>query len=141
MKFASWACLAGLCWGTAALAQETDAAQRITLELNTVETVENTCQLTFLITNGHAQTIEQAVYETVLFDAGGQVRVITLFDFGTLPPALPRVRQFGIPQTSCEALGRLLINGASVCAGEGLPEAACTKDFTVRTRTSLEVIG
>jgi hypothetical protein len=130
-----------LVFGASAQAQETDAAQRISLELNTAQTVDNSCQLTFLITNGHAQSIDQAVYETVLFDSAGQVSVITLFDFGTLPPALPRVRQFGIPQVTCEGLGRVLINGASVCTGAGLPEAACTKDFTVTTRTAIEVIG
>ncbi len=130
-----------LVFGATAQAQETDAGQRISLELNTAQTVDNSCQLTFLITNGHAQSINQAVYETVLFDSAGQVSVITLFDFGTLPPALPRVRQFGIPQVTCEGLGRVLINGASVCTGAGLPEAACTKDFTVSTRTTIEVIG
>ena len=130
-----------LVFGASAQAQETDAAQRISLELNTAQTVDNSCQLTFLITNGHAQSIDQAVYETVLFDSAGQVSVITLLDFGTLPPALPRVRQFGIPQVTCEVLGRVLINGASVCTGAGLPEAACTKDFTVTTRTAIEVIG
>jgi hypothetical protein len=138
----SCACIAALLFSAAgAHAQETDASKRVTLELNAIQTVDNSCQLTFLITNGHAQSINQAVYETVLFDSAGQVSVITLFDFGTLPPALPRVRQFGIPQVTCEGLGRVLINGASICAGAGLPESACTKDFTVSTRTAIEVIG
>lgn len=141
MNCAPLACILSLALAPAVFAQETDAAQRMSIELNTAQTVENSCKLTFLITNGHAQTVDQAVYESVLFDSNGQVSVITLFDFGSLPPALPRVRQFVIPQLPCEGLSRVLINGASTCTGEGLPEAACTKGLTVSTRAPIEVIG
>ena len=76
-----------------------------------------------------------------MFDRAGQVNVITLFDFGELPAALPRVRQFVVPQVTCEGLSRLLINGASTCTGTGLPNAACTKGLSISTRTAIEVIG
>jgi len=63
---------------SAALAQETDISGRVSVELNAVETVETSCKLTFLITNGVAQAIDKVVYEAVLFDANGQVDRLTL---------------------------------------------------------------
>jgi hypothetical protein len=141
MKFAALALIISSLIPIGVHAQETDVVQRLSLELNTAETVEGACKLTFVVTNGHAQAVDQAVFEAVLFDANAQVKVITLFDFGTLPPALPRVRQFMIPQVICSDLGRVLINGASTCSGAGLPDAACSDGLTITTRTSIEVIG
>jgi len=141
MNYTALAIIAALFTASAASADETDAAGRISLELNTAETVEGSCKLTFLITNGYAQAVEQAIYETVLFDRAGQVNVITLFDMGALPPALPRVRQFVVPQVVCEDLGRVLINGTSTCTGADLPLDACAKGLTLSTRTDIDVIG
>ena len=141
MNYSALAFAAALCLTTGAAAGETDAQGGITLELNTAETVENACKLTFMITNGYDQAVEKAVYETVLFDRAGQVSVITLFDMGTLPPALPRVRQFMVPQVICEDLGRVLVNGSNTCTAEGLPADACVNGLTLTTRTDIKVIG
>ena len=81
----------------AGAAQETDIDGRVSVELNAAETIETSCKLTFLITNGLEQPIDTVVYEAVLFDADGQVNRLTLFDFGALPQARPRVRQFVVP--------------------------------------------
>ncbi|THH35148.1 hypothetical protein E4Z66_15095 [Aliishimia ponticola] len=124
-----------------AQAQETDLAGRISIELNAVQTVETSCTLTFLITNGLEAPLDKAVYEAVLFDTSGQVARLTLFDFGTLPPARPRVRQFALPGTTCEGLGRVLLNGAHICDGAGVAEGACDRGLVLSTRTDIEVLG
>ncbi len=85
--------------------------------------------------------IDKAVYETVLFDAAGQVDRLTLFDFADLPPAIPRVRQFSVPGMNCEGLSAILINGAETCEGADLPARACAAGLTVSTRTSIEMMG
>lgn len=123
-----------------ALAQE-NAGSRVTIELNAVETVEEGCRKSFVVQNGHDADIDSAVYEAVLFDAEGRVERLTLFDFGTLPAARPRVRQFVIPGTECAGFSRLLINGAETCSGEGLPDGACTEELRLESRTDLEVLG
>src|SRR6056297_4338438 len=91
---------------------ETDQGAHVALDLNAVQQTGDACRISFLIQNGHATDIAQATYEAVLFDSEGRVDRLTLFDFGALPSARPRVRQFVVPDLSCEALGRLLINGA-----------------------------
>jgi len=113
----------------------------VSIELNALEAVEDACRVSFVIQNGHDVDIEQAVYEAVLFDTDGRVDRLTLFDFGALPSARPCVRQFVIPGLACTALGRLLINGAETCAGQGVPEGACSEGLDLRTRTDVEVLG
>lgn len=122
-------------------AQESDIVGRLSIELNAAETVTDACKLSFLITNGMEVAIDKVVFETVLFDSDGQVERLTLFDFGTLPPARPRVRQFVIPQTTCAQLGRVLFNSASTCEGAGLEPSLCESGLLPSSRTSIEVLG
>lgn len=124
-----------------ASAEEVDITGSISVELNAAQTTNGACTLTFMITNGLSIPVEKVVYETVLFDKDGQVNRLTLFDFGTLPPARPRVRQFAVPQMTCDQLGRVLFNGAHACQGEGLDAKACESSFFPSSRTDIEVLG
>ncbi len=136
-------CLLAACLlpATPALTDETVIGAAVSLELNAVTSDEDSCTLTFMVINGHPTQIDKAVYETVLFDVGGQVDRLTLFDFGTLPPGRPRVRQFSIPGTSCEQLGQVLINGAHACTAPALSQDACESGLQLSTRTEIEVLG
>lgn len=111
----------------------------LSIELNAAQQQEQGCKLSFVLTNGHPDDISKAVFETVIFDAQGQVSRLTLFDFGTLPAGRPRVRQFVVPGTACEAIGRVLFNGADTC--ESTVSGACTKGLTLSSRTDIEVTG
>ena len=111
------------------------------IELNAVAQEAGACRLTFVAENGMGADIASLVLETVLFDREGQVLTLTLFDFADLPAGRPRVRQFDLPGTDCGALGRILLNDASVCEGEGLAAGACAAALRWRSRTGIEVLG
>lgn len=121
--------------------EETTLGAHVLVELNAARTSDGACALSFLVINGHSAPIEKAVYETVLFDSKGQVDRLTLFDFGTLPAGRPRVRQFSVAGLRCEALGRVLINGAHACVAPALAEDACDAGLELRSRTDVEVAG
>lgn len=125
----------------AAAADEADIGAAISVELNAAKTTGTACTLTFLVINGHPEAIDKLVYETVLFDTDGQVDRLTLFDFAALPPARPRVRQFSVPDTTCDALGMILINGANTCDSATLGPTACETGLIVSSRTDIEVQG
>lgn len=125
----------------AALADEAEIGKAVSIELNAMKEGDNSCALTFMIINGHDNAIDKVVYETVLFDGEGQVDRLTLFDFGTLPPGRPRVRQFSVGGMTCANLGQILINGSHTCDAGGLDEGACEKDLQLNSRTDVEVIG
>ncbi|GGX67021.1 hypothetical protein GCM10007385_40110 [Tateyamaria omphalii] len=125
----------------AGAAQETDVTGKVAVELNTVSDGEGACTLTFMVTNGHPVDIEKLVYETVLFDAAGSVDRLTLFDFGALPVGRPRVRQFAVPDLTCDGLGRVLFNGLHTCASDGLAQQDCAKGLLPSSRVEIEVLG
>ncbi|WP_299747888.1 hypothetical protein [uncultured Tateyamaria sp.] len=125
----------------AGAAQETDVTGKVAVELNTVSDGEGACTLTFMVTNGHPVDIDKLVYETVLFDAAGSVDRLTLFDFGALPVGRPRVRQFAVPELTCDGLGRVLFNGLHTCAAEGLAQSDCADGLLPSSRVEIEVLG
>jgi hypothetical protein len=125
----------------AALSAQDAETGSLTIELNAQEQVEAGCKLSFLARNGAGGDIAKAVYETVLFDGNGQVERLTLFDFGTLPAGKPRLRQFVVPGAQCDALGQILINGASTCEAGELGADACTRGLTLSSRTDVEMLG
>ncbi|MEP4194801.1 MAG: hypothetical protein ABJL99_04110 [Aliishimia sp.] len=135
------ACALSFVLSMTAHAQETDLTGKIAVELNAAQTTDTSCTLTFMITNGLKVQVDRVVYETVLFDTMGQVNRLTLFDFGTLPPARPRVRQFAVPDLTCDQLGRVLFNGANACEGTDLVDGICGTGLLPSSRTSIEVIG
>lgn len=139
-KLACALCLAAATVAGPSFSQDAQGAH-ISIELNALEPIEGACRISFLVQNGHPTDIEQAVYEAVLFDTEGRVDRLTLFDFGALPSARPRVRQFTLTGLACAGLGRLLVNGAETCTGDGLPAAACTDGLELRSRTDVEVLG
>ncbi len=132
---------ASVAFAQVAHAQDEVLEDAVLIELNATKSNADSCTLTFLILNGHASQIDKAVYETVLFNSGGQVDRLTLFDFGALPPGRPRVRQFSVPGIQCDAVGQVLINGAHTCEAAELDESACQDGLVLDTRTDIEVTG
>ncbi|RDC71016.1 hypothetical protein DLJ49_16575 [Rhodovulum sp. 12E13] len=116
-------------------------APALGLELNTVTEAEGACRLTFLAENALGADLDALVLEAVLFTTQGTVDRLTLFDFGALPAGRPRVRQFDVDGMSCDALGQVLVNGATECAGTGLAPGACIEALRLSSRTGVEVAG
>jgi len=138
--FRALLCLVAFLAGLPASAQDPTSG-RISLELNTLETVNGSCRLTFLLQNKLDTDIESLAVETVLFSRDNQVLLLTLFDFGTLPAQRMRVRQFQVPDTTCDMLGMVLINGASRCSGGDLTPQICEQAFDLRSRGDIALEG
>ncbi|WP_415918958.1 hypothetical protein [Tateyamaria sp. SN6-1] len=133
-------CLVGMFPVIVPKAQAQDAATgEIAIELNTATEGQGSCMLTFVVTSSKSGAIDELIYETVLFDTDGQVNRLTLFNFGDVPPALPRVRQFAVPDIACGDLGRVLFNGMNACSASD--PALCTGVMRPSTRTQIEVLG
>lgn len=125
---------------SAGLGQAQDRpAPALALELNTVETVGESCRLTFVARNGQEEDIVQLVLETVLFTDDGRVGDITLFDFGALPAGKARVRRFDMAGLSCERIGSVLVNGVETCATSAGGD--CGRPMTLASRTAIGLDG
>ena len=133
-------CICAICLSSQAIADDNKPIV-LDLELNTVSDIGSACRLTFVARNQTGTDIEQAVFETVTFDISGTVVSLSLFDFRTLPFDTPRVRQFDVPDITCDDLGHLLINGVSTCFVDGAQSALCNEALSVSSRTSVELLG
>ena len=122
-------------------AQEASAEQRLSVELNAADTVGESCRLSFFLRNLTEQDIDQFVVETVLFSKEGQVVLLTLFDFAEIPVGRPRVRQFQVPDTSCDSLGMVLVNGVDTCKMGGQDTGLCSSVLDVSHRTDIALEG
>jgi hypothetical protein len=136
-----FACLAVLALPGAGLAQIEDVEGRLLVELNAAQSLDGGCSLSFLVINGLPEAIDSLVLEAVLFDAGGQVDRLTLFDFGSLPATRPRVRQFVLPGMACESVGAVLINGTETCAAAGGAPLGCADALELRSRVEIDLLG
>lgn len=134
------AVLSSLGGASAAGAEDTPPQSGVQIELNALQDQGSACRLSFLAQNTHATDIEEAVYETVLFDQSGGVMTFTLFDFRDLPAGRPRVRQFDLPDIACADVGRVLINGASSCTADG-GNTLCETGLDLKSRTGVELLG
>ena len=128
-------------WGAAVSAQTPTPPGGIAMELNAADLLGEACRITFVVANQTTTLIDKAIYETVLFSKDGQVLMLTLFDFGTLPAAIPRVRQFHVSDTACNRIGMVLINGANTCTVNGKDAAACTVGFSTSSRIDIKLQG
>lgn len=111
------------------------------LELNTLQQVNTACRMVFMAENTLGGDLTGVSFETVLVNTDGVVNRLTVFDFKELPKDRPRVRQFDLDNTQCDTIGRVLINGAASCEGDGLKASDCIDKLSVSSRTEVEISG
>ena len=109
------------------------------LELNLLETNQNSCNMIFVVNNKVSFSLESLVLETVFFDDEGNVTLLTLFDYGEIPKLSMRVSQFEIPDKKCENIGKILINGIESCEFEK-NNIDCKNIIAFKNKTQIELI-
>lgn len=133
------AVLALACTTGPALAQDAKPADAPTLglELNKASDEGGACRATFVAVNDLGGTLDELTYEIVVFDRDGLVDRLVRFDFGAMAPGKTIVKRFDLPGLACAAVGRLLINDAAACKGEGIDPQACISALDATSRTSI----
>lgn len=109
-----------------ATAQETEAgAGAITLQLNSLRTIEQGCRVAFVLRNETGTDIEALSYEIAVFDSGGQLDRMLVLPFGALPQDKTRAMQFDLTETDCAGIGQVLVNTVAECSAAGGAEVDC----------------
>lgn len=116
---------------------EVEAASSLLLELNALQSSERGCRFTFLAANALGGDLASAAFEVVLFDKAGMINRLIIIDFKDLPEGKTKVRQFDFPGVDCSDVGRVLINDATECAGEGVEANACIRRLKAETLTDV----
>ncbi len=112
-------------------------APALSLELNAAQPSEKGCRLTFVVNNALGTDLSKTAFEIALFNEAGVVDRLTVLDFKDLPAGKTKVTRFDLAGADCGKLGRVLINSATECAGNGIEPAACMRALKTSTKTAI----
>lgn len=112
-------------------------AGSIRLELNALQKSEKGCRIAFVAENAMGKDIAKAAYEIALFTREGLVDRLLVLDFQDLPSEKTKVRRFDLAEADCDEIGRVLINDASACEGDGIEPGDCIARLEATSRGSV----
>ncbi|WP_462329210.1 Tat pathway signal sequence domain protein [Thiohalocapsa halophila] len=103
----------------AAASTETDAEppDAIEIELNKLEPAADACRPYLVFHNRGETALDALTLELVLFDADGFILRHFTLDAAPLAAGKTSVKLFEIPGVACSAIGRILLNQVTACAG------------------------
>lgn len=130
----------GLAAGAAAQDDTEEAAETgdVTLELNKLEQVDQTCRAYMLFKNDSGSDFEQFRLDLVLFDAEGVISRRIAIEAAPLETGRSMVKFFDFSEQQCEGIDRMLVNGVSPCADASGEREDCTDILNLTNRTEVE---
>lgn len=112
-------------WGAQA------AAEPVRIELNSLESTDTGCRVSFLIENKNPRALEALRAELAVFNRGGAVQRRMLVDLGPVRQAKTIVKSF-VTEQRCDDIGSMLVNDVSVCTP--LERDACLDALDLTSR-------
>jgi hypothetical protein len=91
------------------------ADEKILVELNSVETADNRCRVSFVIENKSDTVIETLKLDLVAFATDGGILRRLITEMGPVRGAKTMVRTFPI-DAECRQIGAILVNDVTACA-------------------------
>jgi len=125
--------LALLTLGPAQSSIATAAENPIRIELNTMENVQNSCRLSFVIENKGETPIETLKLDLAVFGREGGIQRRWVVELGPVRGSKTMVRTFDV-EGDCAQIGSVLVNDVTACA-PGDP-GTCLDRLTLSSRSS-----
>jgi hypothetical protein len=91
------------------------ADEKILVELNSIESADNRCRVSFVIENKSDAAIESMKLDLVAFGTDGGILRRLIAEMGPLRAAKTMVRTFAI-EAECRQIGAILVNDVTACA-------------------------
>jgi hypothetical protein len=131
--FAAAACLAT---AAPALAEE----DRLTVELNKFEEVEEGCRSFFLFRNRTGMTLSEFELSLAILDTDGVIDRLLTIDAAPLPADRTTLKLFEIPEIGCDAIGEVLLHDIAACRPQNAEEADCFAFLELSSRTDAPLV-
>jgi hypothetical protein len=117
----------------AALAAPNESADPIRVELNSAESAQGRCRMSFVIENKGETAIDSLKLDFAVFGTNGVVQRRLVAELGPLRRAKTVVKAFEI-EGDCASIGSLLVNDVTACApGDA---GACLDRLVLASRLS-----
>ena len=130
-------------WWLLACCLVTPAAAReatLDVELNRLDEAGGGCSVYFVLENGTGREFQDLSLDLVMFDAQGVVASRLAVQFAPLPAAKTALRVFEVPDMSCGAMSRILVNDVVGCRDSGGDEGGCLDSMRLSSRSDVAFI-
>ena len=121
------------------LSTGTASAAGLSLELNKIESVTETCTATVLIANRLGQSLDRFRLDLVLFDSKGVIFERLLIDLAPLPHDRTTIASFPLLAAKCSDISRILVKDVPACRAEVGGDMDCFSSLRVKTRTRIQI--
>jgi hypothetical protein len=130
-------CAALLCWTTT---QAAEAPAKIGVELNRLEDQSGSCRAYLVINNPGSAEYSGFVLDLVVFDRGGTITRRLAVDVAPVRPAKTTVKVFDIPETTCSAIGSILVNDVIHCRDASGDLAECIDRLSTSSKLQVSLM-
>ncbi len=140
-KSLTGAALIGLATCLPALAQDTDAGNGLTVELNKFEQIEGGgCRSYFLFRNDTDNSFEGFEMSLAILDGQGVIDRLLSIDAAPLPVSRTTLKLFEIPEIACTDISEILLHEITSCRPQNGEETDCFPMVTLASKTSASLV-
>jgi hypothetical protein len=120
-------------------AAQESSGEGITLELNKLEKSEKGCRAYVVVTNPTQTTYDAFKLDLVLFQTDGVIGRRFALDLAPVRPDKSTVKLFDLDGTTCENIGKFLVNDVMECRTSAGAAQDCLARLKVKTLTKVEI--
>src|SRR5215472_376794 len=123
-----------LSWATTEAAE---APTTISVELNRLEDQGGNCRAFIVVRNPGSTDYSGFALDLVIFDRGGTIMRRLAIDVAPVRPAKTSVKVFDIPETTCSAIGSILVNDVIHCRDASGDVAGCVDRLSTSSKLAV----
>ena len=124
-------------WATTEAAE---APTTIGVELNRLEDQAGSCRAYVVVRNPGTADFSGFALDLVVFDRGGTIMRRLAIDVAPVRPAKTTVKVFDIPETSCSAIGSILVNDVIHCRDASGDVTGCIDRLSTSSKLAVSLI-
>lgn len=123
-------------WSNHASAQ----TDRLIVELNKFEAIDNGCRTFFLFRNQTVNTFQGFEMSLAILNEEGIIDRLLTVDAAPLPAERTTLKLFEIPETSCDGVGEILLHEISKCEPDRGEPIDCFDIVDLRSRAAAPLV-
>jgi hypothetical protein len=117
-----------------------EAPTKIGIELNRLEDQGGNCRAYLVITNPGSAEFSGFALDLVIFDRGGTIMRRLAVDVAPVRPAKTTVKVFDISETTCGAIGSILVNDVIHCRDPSGDISGCVDRLSTSSKLAVSLL-
>jgi hypothetical protein len=117
-----------------------EAPATIGVELNRLEDQAGSCRAYVVVRNPGTADFSGFALDLVVFDRGGTIMRRLAIDVAPVRPAKTSVKVFDIPETTCNAIGSILVNDVIHCRDASGDVTGCVDRLSTSSKLAVSLM-